>query len=337
MHNTIQDTLLTLLPAKKKTSPSGWMSFSGPCCVHNGESPDKRGRGGVITNGDGSISYHCFNCGFKANYKPGRPFNYKMRKLFQWLGAEDHVVKGLTIEALRLKDIVDEDSDVEDYKEEIVFKKRDLPEDTKPLLDWIHNTHGYDDYIVKAAEYAMTRGLDDKLDQLLWSPARAANMNRRIIVPFNWKRETIGFTARALDEDIKPKYYNAMEPGYVFNTDAQAKDNKFVLVVEGPFDALKIDGVSVLGNTINETQADIIDNLYKDVIVVPDRDRAGQSLIDAALEYGWNVSFPDWEDDVKDVSDAVDRYGKLYTLWSILQAKQTSRIKIELMRKKLGN
>ena len=337
MHNTIQDTLLTLLPSKKKTSPSGWISFSGPCCVHNGESVDKRGRGGVIANSDGSISYHCFNCGFKTNFKPGRPVSYKLRKLFQWLGAEDHVIKGLTIEALRLKENVDAESDVEDYKEEIVFKKRELPEDTRTLLDWINNTQGYDDYIVKAAEYAMQRGLDDKLDKLMWSPARSANMNRRLIVPFNWKGETVGYTARALDADIKPKYFNAMEPGYVFNTEAQHKDNKIVLVMEGPIDALKIDGVSVLGNTVSEMQADIIDNLYKDVIVVPDRDAAGQKLVDAALEYSWNVSFPDWEDDVKDVSDAVDRYGKLYTLWSILQGKQASRIKIELLRKKLGN
>lgn len=337
MQNSIQDALVGLLPSKKKTSPSGWISFSGPCCVHNGESVDKRGRGGVITNSDGSISYHCFNCGFKANYKPGRPFNYKLRKLFQWLGADDNQVQGLTIEALRLKETIDETSDVEDYKEEIVFKKRSLPEDTKTLVDWANNPDDHLESIAAVSQYAMSRGLTDNLDKLMWSPAKAGGMQHRLIIPFNWKGETIGYTARAFKDDVKPKYFNAMEPGYVFNTEAQSKDNKFVLVVEGPLDALKIDGVAVLSNTISETQADVIDNLYKDVIVVPDRDEAGQKLVDAAIEYGWNVSFPDWADDVKDVSDAVDRYGKLYTLWSILQGKQRSRIKIELMRKKLGN
>lgn len=340
MQNSIQEALVALLPSKKKTSPSGWISFSGSCCVHNGESVDKRGRGGVITNGDGSISYHCFNCGFKANYKPGRPFNYKLRKLFQWMGADENQVQGLTIEALRLKETIDETSDVEDYKEEIEFKTRSLPEDAKPLAEWANNNEypkNSLEMIALAAKYAMDRGLSDKLDKLMWSPARAGNMNRRLIIPFNWKGETIGYTARALQDDVKPKYFNAMEPGYVFNTEAQDKDNKFVLVVEGPLDAIKIDGVAVLSNTINETQADVIDNLYKDVIVVPDRDSAGQKLVDAAIEYGWSVSFPDWEDDVKDVSDAVDKYGKLYTLWSIIKGRQRSRIKIELMRKKLGN
>jgi hypothetical protein len=67
---------------------------------------------------------------------------------------------------------------------------------------------------------------------------------------------------------------------------------------------------------------------------VPDHDRAGGSLIDAALEYGWSVSFPEWENDVKDVNDAVVRYGKLFTLKSIIDAKETSSLKINLKRKR---
>ena len=74
--------------------------------------------------------------------------------------------------------------------------------------------------------------------------------------------------------------------------------------------------------------------LAREIILVPDRDRAGQQLIDDALEYGWSVSFPEWEPDVKDINDSVVRYGKLFTLKSILDAKQTSRLKINLLRKR---
>lgn len=332
MQNTIQDTLVAHLPAKKKTSPSNWISFSGPCCVHNGESADKRGRGGAIANGDGSVSYHCFNCGYKASWRPGRPVSYKLRKLLQWLGADESTIRGLTIEALRIKEVADELNPQEEEKE-IVFKTRQLPEGTKSLVEWLQE--GKQEYAIKTVEYALSRGLE--IEKLMWSPSRAANMNRRLIVPFNWQGKTIGFTGRAIDEDISPKYFNAMEPGYVFNTEVQDKDNKFVVVVEGPFDAIKIGGVAVLSNSVSEIQADVIDNLARDVIVVPDKDDAGQKLIDAALEYGWSVAYPEWGNDVKDVSDAVDTYGKLYTLWSIINTKQSSRIKIELMRKKLGN
>ena len=70
--NLIQSTILTSLPAGQKKTPSGWISFNAPCCVHNGESQDKKKRGGIMDSADGTISYHCFNCGYKASYILGR-------------------------------------------------------------------------------------------------------------------------------------------------------------------------------------------------------------------------------------------------------------------------
>jgi len=68
---------------------------------------------------------------------------------------------------------------------------------------------------------------------------------------------------------------------------------------------------------------------------VPDQDRAGLELIDRAVELGWSVSIPDWPADVKDVNDAVIKFGKLATLLTIMQSRETSRIKIELRKKQL--
>jgi hypothetical protein len=70
---------------------------------------------------------------------------------------------------------------------------------------------------------------------------------------------------------------------------------------------------------------------------VPDRDRSGKRLLDKALEYGWAVSFPLWEPDVKDCADAHQRYGKLYTLRSILADTETSALKIKLRSKNIFN
>jgi DNA primase len=66
--------------------------------------------------------------------------------------------------------------------------------------------------------------------------------------------------------------------------------------------------------------------------VVPDQDSAGLELIDRAVELGWAVSIPAWED-CKDVNDAVKKYGRLGTLLTIMQARETSKIKIELRKK----
>jgi DNA primase len=91
----------------------------------------------------------------------------------------------------------------------------------------------------------------------------------------------------------------------------------------------------VLHNDINPQQAQLIRSLGRDVTVVPDQDAAGMTLIDRAVELGWGVSMPDWPEGIKDVNDAVIRYGRLGTLIIILANRETSKIKIELRKKRL--
>jgi DNA primase len=97
---------------------------------------------------------------------------------------------------------------------------------------------------------------------------------------------------------------------------------------------MSIDGVAVLNNECNETQADIIESLGREVIVVADADKAGQKLIDSAIKYGWAVSWPIWFDTCKDINEAVVKYGKLFALKAIIDGKETSKLKIELLKRK---
>ena len=94
--SVVNETVLTYLPSKRKTTPSGWLSFNAPCCHHNGTTADTRLRGGLITNPDG-LSFHCFNCGYKASWQQGRNLSFKMRKLLQWLNAPDDVINKLAL------------------------------------------------------------------------------------------------------------------------------------------------------------------------------------------------------------------------------------------------
>ena len=99
--NLIQSTIMTSLPAAKKKTPSGWISFNAPCCVHNGESADKKKRGGIMNSADGTVSYHCFNCGYKASYVIGRRLTQRMRTFMSYIGIPDDTIKKLAIEAMR--------------------------------------------------------------------------------------------------------------------------------------------------------------------------------------------------------------------------------------------
>jgi DNA primase len=135
------------------------------------------------------------------------------------------------------------------------------------------------------------------------------------------------------EESRAVKYYTDVWPGYVFNMDAQDWARKFVLVTEGPFDAISVSGVSILGSEVNETQRELIDGLGRQVIVVPDRDASGQKLINQATEFGWSVAFPEWDKTVGDVAEAVQRYGRLFTVQSILKSTEKTKLKIDLKRK----
>ena len=78
----------------------------------------------------------------------------------------------------------------------------------------------------------------------------------------------------------------------------------------------------------------LLNSLNTNKIVVPDRDEAGAKLVDQAIELGWSVSMPEWGNNVNDVNDAVNEYGKMYTLYSIVSASENNELKIKLRSKK---
>lgn len=154
-----------------------------------------------------------------------------------------------------------------------------------------------------------------------------------VVVPFTHDDEIVGSCTRFLD-DKNPRYIHDMQPGYVFGVDLQQPHWQHVLVMEGVFDALSVSGLAVLHADINERQAQVIRGLSREVTVIPDRDAAGLKLIDRALELGWAVSFPEWPLHCKDVNDAVQEFGALVTVLTIMHARETNRIRIEMARKR---
>jgi hypothetical protein len=316
------------LPAKRKQSASGWISFNAPCCVHNGESADRRQRGGLKTNEQG-WSFHCFNCGFTASFIMGRNIGVKARKFLSWLHVPPEEIERINLESLRHKNIqgiLEDRQRTFNTLQGIEFKERDLPEGFV-IVD--HNTPVHYNYLRERCAPP-----DYPFGQLATPPA-AANRAARpgLIVPFTYDGKIVGNTIRYLD-DRNPRYVHDTQPGYVFGTDLQLPSWKYVLVMEGVFDALSINGLAVLHADINDAQARLIRSLDKEVIVVPDQDRAGMKLVDRAVELGWSVSMPVWPN-CKDVNDAVKKFGRLGTLLTIMQARETSKIKLELRKRQI--
>jgi len=311
--------IISFLPAKRKQTASGWVSVNAPCCVHRGESADRRMRGGIKSSPDGSFSWHCFNCGYTASFVLGRNLTFKARRLLEWMNVPQQEIERINLESLKHKSIeglIQERQIVADRIQGIEFEERDLPADTQLLTD-------------TATEYLQNRSIPLDYPYMYKTMPRPG-----VVIPFTYNNQVVGHTTRFLD-DRTPRYIQDIQPGYVFGTDLQKSNWQYVVVMEGVFDALSIDGLAVLHAEINDAQVRLIRSLGREVVVVPDQDEAGMKLVDRAVELGWAVSMPEWPAGIKDVNDAVIRLGKLATLITIMQAKETSKIKIELRKKQL--
>ena len=291
-----------------------------------------------MNSADGTVSYHCFNCGFKASYVIGRKLSYKMRQFMGYIGIPDDTIKKLAIEALR-----EEEGDIKyEKKKFITFKKKELPKQTRKLDSWLEKytvgtlTQQQQKNVDTLLNYLSGRGIGPDWYDFMYSDQKFWDVDKRVLIPFYWKGDVVGFTGRIFEQSDKVKYYTDVQPGYVFNMDAQDWTRKFEIVTEGPFDAITISGVSILGSEINDIQRELIDGLGRQVIVVPDRDAPGEKLINQAIEFGWSVAFPEWDKTVGDVADAVLKYGRLFTIQSILKTTESSKLKIDLKRKMYG-
>lgn len=319
--------ILSLIPGKKRQSSNGWYSFNAICCHHNGgHRPDTRFRGGIKTNGPNEWLMHCFNCNFTCSFMLGKPIDFKTKKLLGWLGVDNIQIQRWSLESLQHKDLLDFTTPSTKHHK-IRFEEKQLP--LGELLD--ENNPLHKEYI----DYLHKRCIDTNSYPFIVTPSDVGRNKHRVVVPYTYKNKIVGHTSRYLDNKT-PRFINDQQPGYVFNIDVQLNDWSVCILTEGIFDALSIDGVALMHDDISDEQSKLLSTLNRQIILVPDRDESGLKLTDRALELGYSVSLPKWEKDIKDVNDAVIRYGKLPTLLSILQSATNSKIKIEMRKRQIA-
>jgi hypothetical protein len=314
--------ILVTIPGKKRQTPSGWHTFNGICCHHRGHNQDRRGRAGVRFNDAGSWSYSCFNCGFKCGLTFGKHFSSNLKMLLEWCGMPKDQIALLSFKCFSIREGIDQYTSSQEIRR-INFAEKELPDGARALdvrkdqLD---------------VEYLTNRGINP--DQYPFYVVDG-EIRKRIIIPYYYAGKLVGHTSRYYD-NRSPKYVTDTQAGYVFNIDGQRKDWNVCLLMEGQFDAISIGGCAVMHSTISDEQAELLKRLQRRIIYVPDRDKTGLAVCDRALELGYNVSIPSWKEGIKDVNDAVKTYGKLPTLMSILQSATSSKIIVEMKRKKLA-
>jgi hypothetical protein len=256
----------------------------------------------------------------------GKPIDFKTKKLLGWLGVDNIQIQRWSLESLQHKDLLDFTTPSTKHHK-IRFEEKQLP--LGELLDENNTLHKeYIDYLHK-------RCIDTNSYPFIVTPSDVGRNKHRVVVPYTYKNKIVGHTSRYLDNKT-PRFINDQQPGYVFNIDVQLNDWSVCILTEGIFDALSIDGVALMHDDISDEQSKLLSTLNRQIILVPDRDESGLKLTDRALELGYSVSLPKWEKDIKDVNDAVIRYGKLPTLLSILQSATNSKIKIEMRKRQIA-
>jgi hypothetical protein len=339
---SLQQILLEHLPLKRRQNNKGWITFDSPCCHHRGHNPDRRSRGNCLINADGTVIYNCYTCGYKTGFD-GTHLGLKFESLLRWLGVSSDHLTSIKLEILKNQlDGIDSNEHSQEIFRLPTFKEIPLPPHSHPI-DEISQWEDPPEQYLKVLDYLVNRG--DAICSnysFYWSSSHKNDMCDRLIIPFYHRNKIVGWTARYagdIPSPSTPRYFNSeLQSGYIFNDLAMHRSERYsVILVEGPFDAIAVDGIGALGSKLSREQIAHIECSGKEIVLLPDRQKKNQDLIDIAIERGWYVSFPEWEDDIKDAADAAKRYGRIYTVRSTLASKTNSHLEINLKRQMFRN
>lgn len=334
----LKDTILQNI-GPLKSAPKGWHKRHCMLCHTQGHGKDTRNRFGIQFNTQ-SIAMNCFNCGFSAGYTEGKELSKAFKFFLKQLSIDEKFIEHVEFEIFKQKHKIQllREGETEIITPEAKFRalaqswhQVPLPEDSLPITEWL-NYDLQDPDFLDVVNYAIERKIYD-LEEFYWTPLKSHNLNRRLLIPYYFRNKIVGFTARlsydTVDKSI-PKYFQQCPTDFVYNLDnQQGWSRKYVIVTEGVLDAWAVDGVGILGE-IGQTKVDIINRLQKHVIVCPDRDRKGRDLVDVAIDNNWSVSFPKWDQSVKDAAHASQIYGRLLTTHSIISSAVSGKDKIKL-------
>lgn len=326
--NIILDLALQYLPRKRKPAPNGGWYINCPMCVQMGEARnDTRFRGGFTPMGT-SFIFHCHNCKFATGHEENGRVSKNLMKFLRTIGVPTQDIP-LGLRLLKKDEKLDK-SKIQTVNVAIDFSEIKLPKRSKPFEYWA-TQESPPGLFLEAITYLHSRG-EPVFNgwAYYWSPDEKKSVNERILIPFFHHGRIVGYTGRLFTNNTKlTRYYGEVPADFMFNQDKLEDDDDKVILVEGVLDAISIKGIAILGNHLTDKQISLLKRCGKDIILVPDRNKAGQMLVEQAIKNKWYVSLPDWDGGISDCAASTKRYGQIYTFESILEASTRNKMKIE--------
>lgn len=310
----LEDIIRQHISLPRRAKSNGWFSVLCKVCNDHGRKGPRAG-----FNFDGpKVGYNCFNCGHAAVYDQSTSglMSKDMKIVLDAFGVPKDEWQRIVFHALANQDITFTPSERNRDIEPSVLQ---LPNSFYPLTE-----DSSDEWAVAANDHLMEKRRMTCEDYPFYLSRKTDNLDEkkwfgRLIIPVFKGKNIIFWQGRDLSDTRTRKYLSPDVPrenvlhGYDL---IQEETNTPLYVVEGFFDAFALKGVAVFGSKMNPNQLRWLKDTKRPKVVVPDRTGNGISLAEQALELGWSISTPDIGS-CKDVSDAVVRYGLLYTLRTI--------------------
>lgn len=290
---------------------TGWIVGKCPICH------DYKVRAGFKFE-DGQVIFNCWNCSKAGRYEEfsGR-MSRNFRQILNAYGVEDSEISTIVNTPFFFKKN-------ESKSETITLSKLtkvnthtptiSLPEKSLPL-----GHPEFIEYQEKLVQYLVDRKVN--LDKYKFYFAVSDRFINRIIIPYYRNGNLIYWQARSIIDSEKKRYDNApaVRDAVMFNIDQLSRySNAPLFITEGVFDAMMVDGVALLGSSLNEAKTELISRSSRRRVFVIDKDKNGRHVAESALENGWEIAFS--PHDTEDLNQSVKRFGLSYTIYELIKS-----------------
>lgn len=279
------------------------------CQICNDHSP----RAGWKIEPD-SVFYNCYNCGFKAWYEEGSgKFNRWLKELCRANGIQDSELQAIGATLFFNKG---PETEKEITLESLRKVSLHTPEQQFPPRTFELGVDGHDAIQEPLIEYLLKRKVDPSKFYFSLDPAHL----RRVVIPFWRDEKLIYWQSRSIDSSTKPRYKNcsAAKEAIIYGYNRLfSYDEGPLFATEGVFDAESIDGICILGSSLNAAKKELLHKTKRRIIFVVDRDKVGGALGHEVISEGWELTFVD--QNATDVNDSLQKFGAIFTMYTLMK------------------
>ena len=314
---TLEQVVRQYVQLPSMPTSGGWFPILCKVCNDHG----RKGKRAGFKFDNGGVAYHCFNCGPDMNTKYDPDTSLRIPRKIKTI-LTNYGIPETEWQAVEFVNLGKHPTNVDG----ITIKPHvniEPPEIKLPEEFYLLSDAKEGDKWAEVARWYLTeeRGVDPtSYPYMLVKKSDDMFMRKwlgRLVIPMYKDGKLIFFQGRDLTNNKIKKYESpaVAKDKILFGFDQLFTHTESPLyVVEGYFDADAVDGVAILGNEITDAQIQHLNRSPRRKVYIPDKSGDGQQTAEQALDLGWSISTPDIGSSCKDMSDAVNKYGKMYVM-----------------------